>query len=1142
MLLDEFAISVKYSDLDVIFHKLKLLVFRIVKASHEENVVNFDSLIRLDSGAGSDHICFVFFGAKKSYCAAKLVESLKAKEVNIRSAIDKRMESFKINKDHMIRSVLECPFHKVVFDHLVVNDKLILESDLYVFDEVFSGVMCLIEFDELFEMVSNLSDGKAAGLSVPSSWKKAWVLMIFKPYEWESVLMNTYPIVLIEMASILNKQLLYLVSAVFHPIVGYRTQFSFVSVDMCNNNTIYYPFFYGLKSFLQVQSKSKVASLVSFINSDGVLGHLFSHRSYNLQVLCWHSDHPLSFSVHICVSASNNFLANMVCILFNCNLSLGGFLASFFWFRGGISMFAVLDKSKFLKFLFSLCQYGIVFKRLNSYGSVPKWFKISAMFLDSEASSAYSLVSSEVCPLNILNSGNFASVCNCFSQIGSDSLFVYMDKFLKNLGTVDYKAGIAAFFEDINLGLRVSILDMMLSIMAELQAIVLALKCVLLSSSVYLFSDSQSALDAYNVRFSHTNMIAGAASLSGWHFSSCLDKHFIVADGSIVSDNFRHFVHDIICFMRLTGSAHCWYDILICIWLLVLPAGSRLCLYDKCYFSVLYLYCNNVKVSDHVFFCEALFGFSYFFSSILQLLSSCVSDFSKAISIFYDPKVASLEIVKFVHFLGLTKLWHIAQQCGAMSENTAHCLAMWSDLKTEIENTTHQPTTLSLNLCSLYKRLNTKKSSNTTNISIILALKPAPTTPIQTVAESEETETNHLEFVKSLFQYYSESAFNFYVHERISYLLRVSVETNSARENFYNELIQNTSLLTNYNFTAILTEINKEIEIYTQQKYPIIYANKGKGKLQTPTKTRVESPINPSYHYTSGSAINITVHILKDLSLNCLCYQDSDLHYPNQISKPQHNQNNQNLDLINQPDLLPIIIINPPPVELIGQPLQQPHQQIQQPLVPLQQPSQSNLNPIAYALIAKLKKFTGKEDNTQVWLNNVEKAIAANEWNDARAIQAIPYFLQDTADSWYQNIVNKLQDFNAFKIEFLKYFSNNNSINRLANTFTTIKQRKNEAVTTYLGHFYRNLHQIQAINTNYFTVAQILNQFIYGLHSSILQYIHPMHSIDLQAAITNARDFEAAELKANHAQAVNLVMNRSFELDSKLKQFSDSIN
>ncbi|KAG9296893.1 hypothetical protein G9A89_006848 [Geosiphon pyriformis] len=57
------------------------------------------------------------------------------------------------------------------------------------------------------------------------------------------------------------------------------------------------------------------------------------------------------------------------------------------------------------------------------------------------------------------------------------------------------------------------------------------------------------------------------------------------------------------------------------------------------------------------------------------------------------------------------------------------------------------------------------------------------------------------------------------------------------------------------------------------------------------------------------------------------------------------------------------------------------------------------------------------------------------------------------------------------------------------------------------------------------------------LHSSILQRIHPMHSVDLSTTVTYAKDFEAAELEANYAQAVNLAMNRLSELDSKLKQF-----
>ncbi|KAG9296608.1 hypothetical protein G9A89_015200 [Geosiphon pyriformis] len=154
---------------------------------------------------------------------------------------------------------------------------------------------------------------------------------------------------------------------------------------------------------------------------------------------------------------------------------------------------------------------------------------------------------------------------------------------------------------------------------------------------------------------------------------------------------------------------------------------------------------------------------------------------------------------------------------------------------------------------------------------------------------------------------------------------------------------------------------------------------------------------------------------------------------------------------------------------------------------------------MAYASIAKLKKFTGEEDNAQIWLNNIEKTITANGWNDARALLFLTGYCQ-------------------------------------------LMQRENEAVTTYLGCFHRNLHQIQAIQADYFTVPQILNQFIRGLHSSILQHICLMHPADLQATIINARDFEAAELKANYVQAINLVMNGSSELDSKLKQFSNSIN
>ncbi|KAG9305549.1 hypothetical protein G9A89_003612 [Geosiphon pyriformis] len=368
------------------------------------------------------------------------------------------------------------------------------------------------------------------------------------------------------------------------------------------------------------------------------------------------------------------------------------------------------------------------------------------------------------------------------------------------------------------------------------------------------------------------------------------------------------------------------------------------------------------------------------------------------------------------------------------------------------------------------------------------------------VAESENIGANHLGFTKSLFQHYS---FNFYVNERIAYLLGIPINTESARKTFYNELIQNTSLPTNHNFASIITEINKEIEHHTQQRYPIIYASKGKGKLQTPMitlkriqpptwkKTKIELPTAPSYHYTLGSAINITSANASTLNMISTFGQfpfqkeeeseDQEFTYQNPILEnpefgtpnvqtQQKNPEikipniqalqNQNPKVINQ-HLPSVIVINQLPVEPIGQPIQTPNQQNQQPPPVLPQQQQQLLpqqqQQMAYAPIIKLDKFTGEENDTQVWLNNIEKTIAANGWNDTRAIQAISYFFKDTANSWYQSLVNKPQDFNTFKLEFLRYFSNNNSINRLVNTFTTIKQGETEAVTTYLGRFHRNL-------------------------------------------------------------------------------------
>ncbi|KAG9287479.1 hypothetical protein G9A89_023851 [Geosiphon pyriformis] len=378
-----------------------------------------------------------------------------------------------------------------------------------------------------------------------------------------------------------------------------------------------------------------------------------------------------------------------------------------------------------------------------------------------------------------------------------------------------------------------------------------------------------------------------------------------------------------------------------------------------------------------------------------------------------------------------------------------------------------------LNFCPLYKRLNQKpsdtKPSDHYQLQLALSTKLQRTSTNNTkpkVAKSENIGANHLGFAKSLFQHYcqylglnynyisTELVFNFYVNKKIFSLLR--------------------------------TPINKEIEHHTQQRYPITYASKGKGKLQTPAvtprkiqspawkKNKVEFPSNPSYHYTPGSAINISstdafpstatsafgrfpfqsrqrkTELLgpygkyfegfnlqsstplgfrspplpPDFGISDpweaaeskkeeeksedqeftyqhpitenLEVETSNIQTQQQLENPEiktpnirmpPNQRNQNPKLINQQNLSPVIIIDQPLINPIAEPIQQPlqlppQQPGQQQL--LQQPPQPpNLDPMAYAPIAKLDNFMGEENNTQIWLNDVEKAIAANGWNDA---------------------------------------------------------------------------------------------------------------------------------------------------------------
>ncbi|KAG9295048.1 hypothetical protein G9A89_017842 [Geosiphon pyriformis] len=536
-----------------------------------------------------------------------------------------------------------------------------------------------------------------------------------------------------------DKQFSYLVAAVLFLIVGYRTQFSYIPISDLrsksglphdfSNDVIHHLSLYGLKTFEQVQAESKLALVVFFTNSVEILRCLFSHQLYDLQVLCWHPLDPLQYPVHVKVNPLNNFLADVVHIFSGCDLSLGGSLVSTFCWRGGTPMFFVLGESYYVKNVSLLRHYGIAFwKWLDPRGLVPAWFELSICFLEGVSSLLVcSMLLAGCDSSDILQSREFGVIGASLFNFNVGHISTYTDRSLSDLGTVDMKAGAAVFFEDIDMDLGVEVSGLMSSILMELMAIALALKCIPSSHSVNLFSDSQTALNACKLKMElvcldfrnrcwierhhivniihHKNLrvnwykvkkhsevsgneqadkLARTAALSGWHLPHSVNKHYLRGGGAAISSNSKHFVQDVFQFVHCahwevscgigvvadnlrtdidwfrlslvwhpdfhmaTGFTSKWTAGLRTYFIKALhhrlPVTMRKQLYDKCYPSVVYLFCGDVEVSDHAFSClfdangcarlldthVVVWGvcssLAHFSSGVLQLLFTCVSN------------------------------------------------------------------------------------------------------------------------------------------------------------------------------------------------------------------------------------------------------------------------------------------------------------------------------------------------------------------------------------------------------------------------------------------------------------------------------------------------------------------------------------
>ncbi|KAG9306194.1 hypothetical protein G9A89_016098 [Geosiphon pyriformis] len=182
------------------------------------------------------------------------------------------------------------------------------------------------------------------------------------------------------------------------------------------------------------------------------------------------------------------------------------------------------------------------------------------------------------------------------------------------------------------------------------------------------------------------------------------------------------------------------------------------------------------------------------------------------------------------------------------------------------------------------------------------------------------------------------------------------------------------------------------------------------------------------------------------------------------------------------------------------------------------------------AYIAKISEFNGKDIETspQEWLNQVTKAGDANRWNAARMLRTIPYFLKGTV---------------AFKTAFLEQFTDNNTSITLRNCFCNIKQEIFKSVMTYIGKFNKLLRQICQLETNnYYSNAQVLDQFIDGLKDKLIKKICPHAPEDLNSAIQHAKRYEMAMEEANHTKLVNLAIGETSSVaEEKIDQLTKKV-
>ncbi|KAG9294755.1 hypothetical protein G9A89_008234 [Geosiphon pyriformis] len=399
---------------------------------------------------------------------------------------------------------------------------------------------------------------------------------------------------------------------------------------------------------------------------------------------------------------------------------------------------------------------------------------------------------------------------------------------------------------------------------------------------------------------------------------------------------------------------------------------------------------------------------------------------------------------------------------------------------------------------------------------------------------------DHFLYGKALFQYfqkdlgisaetaYTKSNFCNYINAKIDCLLDCTTDTGKLGEQIHQSLLGYLTAMTTQAIAETLHIIDTDIKYYE-------YENKSNNPITAQAKSMVNKkprilfPTTPSYYQTSQS--RIVFNLLQETQLETLQTPENS-HPWNQHNwtkslgeygllfgnlTPAAGQTERNPSTWEQPPAQNLAESASPLIEktAILQSIGSSNKEKQPALAPREHSNMRTPIPLNITNIAKLEKFSGEKNNAYSWIADTEKAITT-----------LLFFLTGTANSWYQSLAEKPISFTEFKLTFLQYFCDPNTLIQLQNQFSIIKQKDHEVVTTYFGQFNQILHQILAIKRDYYTAVQVLNQFIKGLQSN---------------TITLTCNFEFAEQEASHTQAVNLAINKTSDINAKITQLSEKL-